>query len=146
MHIMSSLAGLMGIQLESLTDKLKRTLIISVLIGILVTIALGFALAAGYIALAAKFGPLIAALAMSGGALILALAVYLGSLIGQGSRKRQEVERRHSSESSALITTAAISALPLLLRSPVARTIGLPLAAVAAFFILGNDKDNDRND
>ncbi|WDR05003.1 hypothetical protein PSQ90_11950 [Devosia rhodophyticola] len=143
MQILAPLAGLLGIQLETLTDNVKRTLIVGVLIGLFVAIALGFALAAGYIALADKFSPLTAALTISGGALILAMAVYLGSLIGQGSRKRQEAERRRSSESSALITSAAISALPLLLRSSLARKIGFPLAAVAAMFILGDRNDDD---
>jgi hypothetical protein len=40
------------------------------------------------------------------------------------------------------VTTAAITALPVLLRSPLLRTLGIPAAALAAFLLVrgGSDK------
>jgi hypothetical protein len=52
-------------------------------------------------------------------------------------RARKKCERRRSAETTALVTTATITALPLLLKSSLMKSIGLPLgAALAAFFVL----------
>ena len=85
------------------------------------------------------FGPIIAALIIAGGALVLALAVYLGTQIGEGARRRRIAERRRSSETGAFVTTAALTALPVILKSPTLRTVGIPLAALAAFMLLGRN-------
>jgi hypothetical protein len=55
----------------------------------------------------------------------------------EGSKKAKEADRRRANETTALITTAALTALPMLFRSPAARTIALPLAAVAAAAFFG---------
>ena len=74
--------------------------------------------------------------------LLLALALYVGTLLGKGKQKRQLVERRRSSESSAFLTTAALTALPVFLRSPMIVKLGLPAAAIAALAIM---RENTRD-
>ena len=141
MHLLLPLAALLGIEVDAITERIRNAAIINTVIALLVLIALTFLLVAGYIALADALSPVLAALIMAGGALVLALAVYLGSRIGEGRRHREVVEKRRSSETSAFITTAAITALPVILRSPALRTLGIPAGLLAgAYFLMTRDK------
>ncbi|MEO5806358.1 hypothetical protein [Devosia sp.] len=146
MNLLAALAGLMGIQVDAMTEKLKRTVAVNAIVALFGLIALSFLLVAGYLALTTAVGPIFAALYIGAGALVTAVAVYLFAQIGAGTRQQKEAERRRSSETTALISTAAISVLPILLKSPLLRNIGLPLAAVAAFFILGGAGHSDDDD
>lgn len=135
MAFLTTLAGIFGIELEALTDELKRSAIVNGAIALLVLIGLTFALVAGYVTLSAATNPLIAALIMCASALALALAVYLGSLIGARERRRRERERRRKGETTALIATAAATAVPTLLRSPLGKAL-VPVAAILALMLL----------
>lgn len=142
MGLLAPLAALLGLEVEGLAARAKSTALIYGLIGIFSIIAVGFLLAAGYMALADVVGPILAALIFAGSFLVLALAVYLGSMIGRGKRQRELAERRRASESGAFLTTAAITALPMLLRSPAIIRLGLPAAAIAAIALLRDGKDD----
>lgn len=137
MHLLVPLAALLGIEVEAITDRVKRLAIINAVIATLGLIALVFLLIAAYLALADMFTPIISALIIAGVALALALAVYLGMQIAEGAYRRRLAERKRSNETSAFVTTAALTALPVILRSPALRTIGIPLAALAAFMVFG---------
>jgi O-antigen/teichoic acid export membrane protein len=137
MHLLVPLAGLLGIEVEAITDRFKKLAIINTVIAILGAIALVFLLIAAFLALSDALSPIYAALIIAGAALVLAVAVYFGTQIGEGERRRRIAERRRSTETSAFVTTAALTALPLVLKSPAMRTIGIPLAAIAAFLLLG---------
>ncbi|MBB4051977.1 phosphatidylglycerophosphate synthase [Devosia subaequoris] len=95
--------------------------------------------------LADLLGPLIAALVLAGTFLVLALAVYVGSLIGRSHRQRELAERRRAKETSTFLTTAALTALPLLTKSPMLLRLGLPAAAIAAIALLHKDGDKDES-
>lgn len=135
MAFLTTLAGIFGVEVEALTDDLKRSALVNGAIALLVLIALTFALVAGYVALSSATDPLIAALIICASALALALAVYLGGLIGAGERRRRERERRRKGETTALIATAAATALPTLLRSPLGKAM-VPVAAILALMLL----------
>lgn len=139
MNLLIPLAGLLGIEVEAITDRVKTTVIVNSIIALFGFIALVFLLIAGYLALSDLWSPILAALVMAGGALVLALAVYLGARIGESSRRRHIAERRRSSETGAFVTTAALTALPVMLKSPTFRAIGIPAAAIAAFMLLKRD-------
>jgi hypothetical protein len=145
MNLLIPLAGLLGIEVDALTERLKQTIIVNTVMAALALAGLVFLLIAGFLALADLVGPIYAALILAASFLILALAVYLGTRIGEGKRRRQIAEKRRSSETGAFLTTAALTALPVLLRSPVVRTLGLPAAAIAAFLLVrnGGDKTDD---
>ena len=142
MGLLAPLAALLGLEVEGLTARAKSALLVYGLIVLCLSIAVGFLLAAGFMALAGVVGAIIASLIMAGGFLILALAVYLGSLIGHGRRQRQLAERRRASETGAFLTTAAITALPVLARSPLLLRLGLPAAVLAAFALMHDNKDD----
>lgn len=142
MGLLVPLAALLGLEVEGLTARAKSAVMVYGIIGLCLLIAIGFLLAAGFMALADEVGPIAAALIMAGSFLVLALAVYLGSLIGRSRRQRNLAERRRASETGAFLTTAAITALPILARSPLLIRLGLPAAAIAAFALLHDNKDD----
>lgn len=146
MNFLGPLASLLGLEVDHLTGRIKRAVIINAIIIVLGLLGAGFLVAAGYIALAQEVGPLYASLIFAGGFLLLALAVYAGARIGEGRRKRELVQKRRSSEAGAFMTTAAMAALPMLLRSPLLRTLGLPAAAIAAYLIVTNGGGSDDDD
>jgi hypothetical protein len=136
MGVLAPLAALLGIEAESLVERTRASIIAYSLMALFALVAIGFLVAAGYMALASVTSPLIAALCFAGGFLVLALAVYLGTLIGHSRRRRELATRRKSSETSAFLTTAALTALPVIAKSPAVVKFGLPAIALAAFAIL----------
>jgi hypothetical protein len=143
MHLLVPLAALLGIEVEAITDRVKATIIVNATMILLALVGLVFLLISGFIALADVVGPIYSALIFAGVFFILALAVYLGSRIGESRHRREVANKRRSSETSAFVTTAALTALPVLLKSPLVRTLGLPAAAIAAFLLVRNGGDDD---
>jgi hypothetical protein len=148
MNLLATLAALLGLQTEVLMARLKRNAAAYSVIALFGIITLIFLLMALNIALTGYVGSLYAALIIAGAALIIALVILAVLRIGEGSRKRAELERRRNSETTAFATTAAITALPIILKSPLLRTIGIPLAVITAFALLGksgSDRKSDRD-
>lgn len=145
MHLLAPLAALLGIEVEAITERVRNAVIVNAIMIVLAMIGTVFLILAGFFALAELYGGIIAALILAAGFLVLTLAVFLGTRIGETRRRREVATRRRSSETGAFVTTAALTALPVLLRSPLVRTMGLPAAAIAAFLLLrGNgDKGDD---
>jgi cell division protein FtsW (lipid II flippase) len=141
MGLLAPLAALLGLEAGSLLDRAKTAAILYGLMAGCLVLAIGFLIGAGYMALANLWSPIIAALVIAGGFLVIALAIYLGSLISERSRRRELAEKRRSSESGAFITTAALTALPMLSKSPWLLRLGIPAAAIAAFAIIRNNDD-----
>lgn len=143
MHFLLPLAALLGIEVEAITDRVKTTIIVNAVMIVFGLAGVSFLVAAGFVALSEIVGTIYAALIFAGAFLLLALAVYLGSRVGESRRRREIADKRRSSETSAFVTTAALTALPVLLKSPLLRTIGLPAAAIAAFLLVRNSGDKD---
>lgn len=147
MHLVFSLASLLGIEVEDLTDKLKRNAIATAAIGGFALIGLVFLLVALHSAMVGWLGPVWGPLAIAGAALLVALLTYAGIAIVGAIAARQSSERRHSAEKTALVTTAALTAMPMLMRSPLMKSIGLPVGgALAALYLLskpGGHRDDD---
>ncbi|KKB07313.1 hypothetical protein [Devosia chinhatensis] len=143
MGLIAPLAALFGLELENVAARVRAAAIIYGLIALFLLTAAIFLTVAGYLALADLFSPFIAALVMCGTFLLLALAVYAGAAIAHGNQRRKAIQRRRSSESGAFVTTAALTALPMLLRSPLVVKLGLPAAAIAAVALLRESRDDD---
>jgi large-conductance mechanosensitive channel len=133
MGLLMSLAGLLGIEIESLTERVKRTIIFNVVMVLLGVIGLGFLVAAGFFATAEALGAVWAALIFAAGFLLVALVLFTIVKVGNSRRARLAVEKRRSHDTTAIATTAAITALPVMLRSPGLRLLALPAAAIAAY-------------
>ncbi|KQX40273.1 hypothetical protein ASD04_06475 [Devosia sp. Root436] len=145
MHLLAPLAALLGIEVEAITERVRNAIIINAVMIGLALVGVSFLLVAGFFALTELYGVIYAALILAAVFLVLALAVYLGTRIGESRRRREVASKRRSSETSAFVTTAALTALPVILRSPLARTIGLPAAAIAAYLLVrgGDDRSED---
>ena len=145
MNLLVPLAALLGIEFDSITERVRNAVILNAVIVVFAAVGAFFLVAAGFFALADVLGVIYAALILAAGFLVLALAVYLGSRIGRGRHKREVAEKRRSSETSAFVTTAAITALPVLLKSPLLRRLGIPAAALAAFLLVRGGSDKTDN-
>lgn len=142
MGLIAPLAALFGLEVENVVARARAAAILYGLMALFLLAAAVFLTIAGYLALADLFSPIIAALIVSGVFLLLALAVYIGTLLGKGQKRREIVERRKSSESSAFLTTAALTAIPVFLRSPMVVKLGLPAAAIAAIALLRENRND----
>lgn len=137
MHLLLPLASILGIEVDELIDRFRKNAIAWSAIGLFVLIGLAFLLVAAHTALVAWIGPLWAPLLIAAVALLIALSIYLVLRIIDAISSRREAQRRHSAETTALVTTAAITALPMMMKSPLMRTIGLPVGgALAALYLL----------
>lgn len=145
MNFITPLAALLGSEVEHVADRVKRAVIVNIALAILGGAAVLFLIVAGFIALALEVGGVYAALSFAGFFLLLALIVFVSVKIADARRRRLQAERRRSSEGGAFLTTAALTALPVLLRSPLVRNLGLPAVAIATAFMLFNKSDDDRS-
>lgn len=137
MHLLPSLAAILGIEVDELVDNARKSAIAWSAIGLFGLIGLAFLLVAAHTALVDWIGPIWAPLSIAGLSLLAALAIYISIRIMDDIAKRREAQRRHSAETTALVTTAAITALPMVMKSPLMRNIGLPLGgALAALYLL----------
>jgi len=134
--ILMPLAGLLGLEVEGLGQRVKALAIVYGLIAIFAAIGFVFLIAAGYIALVDVLGLLPATLVMAGAFLALALVFFIGLSIGESRRRKHLAEKRRSTDASAFITTAALTALPLLSRSSLLVKLGIPAAAITAIALM----------
>ena len=148
MHLLLPLASLLGLEAEELLDRLRQNAVAWGAIALLLLIAVAFLLVAANVALGDWLGPVLAPLVIAGVALIIALLIYLVVHARHVRRRRRDAERRHSAERTAMVTTAAITAVPMLLKSPLMRTIGIPIggALAAAYFLTRRKRGSDADE
>ncbi|MGK6311764.1 hypothetical protein [Neorhizobium sp. DT-125] len=121
------LASLAAMDVAAFTRRLKRNAILYALALVFLLTAYALAVAALAIQLGSLWGMPIALLVVAGGALVLALVMYLWIVMENRAEARRKQAAAASSSSKALMVTAAISALPLVMKSR-----PLLLASVAA--------------
>jgi len=137
MQFLSPIAALLGIELEELLEKLKSGAIAYGVAAAFGLIALAFLLVALNAWLTTLWGPIVAPLAIAVGALLLALVAYGLKAMADAAAHRRALERQRTAEKTALVTTAAVTALPLLMRSDLMKRVGIPLgSALAAAYLL----------
>jgi len=141
LSLLYPIASLLGIEAGEIVERMKKNAGLWGAIAACAFIALVFLLVAANAGLTLWIGPVWAPLVIAGVAALIALSIYVVSRITAEVAHRKEVQRRRSAETTALVTTAAITAVPLLMKSPLMKTIGLPLgAALAALFILSKSR------
>ncbi len=143
--VLTPLLSLLGLEAAEITGTLKRRAITWGAIGALGVVAVGFVLVAINAALSNALGPVVAPLIIAIVALVVAIAIFLVMHIVELNEAKRVAEKKRSTEITALITTAAITAIPLLLRSPLFRDLGIPAgAALASSFLFRNEGDESR--
>ena len=130
MGLLGALGGLLGYEAATLKTKIQSQLVLWGVLAALGLVGVVFLLVAANAGLTVLVGPIYAPLIIAGAALLVALVVYL---IGGAQRKakaKEEAEDRRRTEANAMMATAAVSAIPLLL--PTLKKVGLPAAGIAA--------------
>lgn len=126
-------------------NRVKRSAIFLSFIGIFGSIGAIFLLVAAYIALSDRYGELWAALYIGGGAIALAIILYIIMKISDAIiRKRQR--DRAKTDTTALLTVAAIAAAPMLLRSRGLLMLALPVIAFGGLSMFGKKKTRPRRE
>ena len=147
MGLLYPLASLLGIEVGEYAERLKKNAVLWGVIALFALISLAFMLVAANTGLTFWVGPVWAPLILAGAAALIAGSVYLVARVTAEIAHRREVERRRAAETTALVTSAAVAALPILLRSPLMKQVGIPLGgALAALFLLsksGTKPDDD---
>lgn len=143
--LLAPLASLLGIEVEALKERFQRQALLYSAVVLFLAISGIFLLVAIHSALTISFGPVIAPLMIAGAALLIAFAIYLVSLAVNTVKGHREADRKRSAETTALVTTAAISALPILLKSGLMKKVGIPVggALAAAFLLARNNGHRD---
>jgi len=135
--LLMPLASLFGIEAGQLTERLKRGAVFYGTVAAFGLVGAVFLLVSLNAWLTTLWGPVLAPLAIGVGGLVLAVAIYIGMRIAASATERRILSQKHRFERTALVTTAAVSALPLLLKSGLMRNVGLPIGgALAALYLL----------
>lgn len=143
--LLGPLGALLGIEASSIKDRLKRQAILWGTLGALGLIAVAFILVAINTALSYALGPVVAPLIIAAAALFVGVVVFLVFHFRETVEKHNEAEKKRSAEMTALITTAAITAIPLIL--PTLKRVGVPAGgAAAAIYSLLQSKAFRRHD
>lgn len=140
MGLLASLASLLGIETGALLQRLKESAVAVAAIGLFALIGLAFLLVAAYTALNWWVGPLWSPLIIAAAAFVIALILYVALRIQMAAQKRRREELARETETTALVASAALSALPELLHSSLLRNVGLPVALYAAFLLFTGSK------
>lgn len=147
MQFLLPLASILGIEVDDLLDRFKQNAIAWAAIAFFALVGVVFLLVALYTGMVDWLGPIWGPLAIAGAGLFISLAIFIGIRIASNIVAHREAQRRHSAEKTALVTTAALTAVPMLLRSSLMKQIGLPVGgALAALYLLsrqGGHRDDD---
>lgn len=128
--LLGPLGALLGIEAASIKDRVKRQAVLWGSVGALGLIAVAFILVAINTALTYIVGPVIAPLLIAVAAILVALVIYGVFHFRETMEAKRDEEKKRSAEMTALITTAVITAIPLIL--PTLKRVGVPTASAAA--------------
>ena len=145
--VLAPVLSLLGIEMETVTESVKRHAVLWGLMGAFGLICLVFLLVAANAALSYSFGPVVAPLIIAAVALVGTIIVLFITYMQDAEAARREAERKRMAESNALLTTTIVTLIPAILRSPLLRQIGLPAgAAIASALLLrkGGPVDPDK--
>jgi len=135
MGFLAPLATLLGVEVETLLERVKGSAVAFAAIGLFSLICVFFLLVALYAWLTDWVGPIWSPLIIAAAALVIALILFGALHIQQAALRRRAEERRREAQETALVAGAALGALPELLRSPLVRNVGLPLALYVGFLL-----------
>jgi len=147
MQFLLPLASILGIEVDELLDRVKKNALAWSAVGLFGLIGLTFILVAIANAAVLAWGPIAGPLFVALGAFLIALAIWGTMAILDGVAKRRALERRRAQEKTTLATTAALTALPVVLQSPLMRKLGIPVGgALAAAFLLSRSSRHGHAD
>jgi apolipoprotein N-acyltransferase len=142
--ILAPLLSLAGLEADELKGHFKRQAIVWGLMAAFGVIGIAFLCVAINSALSSAVGPVIAPLIIAVAAILFAIVTLLTAQLIEHAEARRLAEKKRSTEITSLITTAAIAAVPLILRSPLMKDIGIPAGAALASALWFGKSDERR--
>lgn len=137
MHLLALAASVLGIEVDELLEHVKKNAMAWSAVALFALIGLVFLLVGLNTWFTELWGPIIAPLVIGGAAVVVALGIYAAIAITDSIAKRRAAQRRNAAEKTALVTTAALTALPLVLKSDLMKRVGIPIGgALAAAYLL----------
>ncbi|WP_423067054.1 hypothetical protein [Devosia sp. CN2-171] len=137
MHLLALAASVLGIEVDELLEHFKRNAMAWSAVALFALVGVAFLLVALNAWLTLLWGPIVAPLVIGAAATMIAIAIWAAVTISDNIARRQAAQRRNSAEKTALVTTAALTALPLVLKSDLMRKVGIPIGgALAAAYLL----------
>ncbi|WP_152601197.1 hypothetical protein [Rhizobium sp. YS-1r] len=130
------LASLVAMDVAAFARRLKRNAILYAFMLVFLLTAYVLAVAALAVYLGQMWGLPMALLAVAGGALVLAFIVLLWVMMENRAEEKRKREAAAASSNKALMVTAAISALPLVMKSRPLLLVGV--AAGLGFLLTRN--------
>jgi len=143
MAFLGPLAALLGIEIDVLVERLKRNATTIAIVALLALVGVVFLLVAANVALTGWVGPLFAPLILAGVAILGAAIFWFVSDASEKRRSRHATERKRSTDTTALVTTAALTALPFAFKNPTLRLLALPASAVLGYMLLGRRRGDE---
>ena len=147
MQFLLPLASILGIEVDELMDRVKKNAIAWSAVALFALIGLAFVMVASSNAATLAWGPVVGPLVVALVAVMIAIGIWITISVVDGIARRRALEKRHAQEKTALVTTAALTALPILLQSPLMRKVGIPVGgALAAAFLLSKSNGHHQAD
>lgn len=147
MHLLALAASVLGIEVDELLDHLKKNAMAWSTVALFALIGLAFLLVALHAWFALMWGPIVAPLLIGTGAIVVAFGCYAAIAITDSIARRHATQRRNSAEKTALVTTAALTALPLVMKSDLMKKVGVPIGgALAAAYLLAKPSGGSHDD
>lgn len=114
--------------------RLRSAVLVYMLAAFLLLAGVGFLVGAGYVAAQARLGSFYASLYFGIG-FVVAAVVIMGIFRIYAGWKVKSARKRRATETKALVSAAAIAALPALLSARRGPMIGLPLVGALAYLL-----------
>lgn len=148
--LLAPLASWLGLEVEELVARAKRDAALFAGIAILLLVGVVFLLVAANAGLTLVVGPVFAPLIIGGTFVLIAAITALVMKLRHDDEARRRAERQREHDRTALVTTALITSLPMLLKSGLMKKLGLPVGgALAAAYLLtrpGHSDDDAKAD
>ncbi|MDC9825423.1 hypothetical protein PRN20_16960 [Devosia sp. ZB163] len=137
MQLLALAASVLGIEVDELLEHVKRNAMAWSAVALFALIGLVFLLVGLHAWFVSMWGPIVAPLIIGAAAAVIAIAIWAGITISDNAARRHATQRRNTAEKTALVTTAALTAIPLVMKSDLVRKVGIPIGgALAAAYLL----------
>ena len=127
--------------------RVRRMVVDYLIAGICLAIGTGFLIAAGYIFVAERYGPLYTALGFGLGFIAIAAIALILHRIVAGIQARRRAEEARAAQLKTMVGAMAVAVLPALLKGR-GGLVGIltPALAMAAYAIYKENADSSRHD
>ncbi|MVA96171.1 hypothetical protein GN330_02770 [Nitratireductor sp. CAU 1489] len=140
----SAIELLAGLDAKRAARRFRRAVIDFALAGAALLLGLGFLVAAAFIFVSERYGALYTTTAFGVGFIVLAGLILIVHRMIVGLRIRRRAEEKRAEQVKSFAVTAALAALPSIIRSrSLVGQIAIPLAAIAAYAIYRENLDDD---